>query len=183
MTLKLPFRTPKKFHTCPSWHSRPASSWTQWCSRFAHQTPNWSPRALQGNQSININPSVGSYIFEFIILTLFETKGVLFAVKYNISERQRRRMETEDKAKVVVSVWGQNLFNFLPRYSCFASVHLKEKDDVNRFSQIDRDKTASVARNWTHFAPQNRLDDLCLVFCFHHSSMVQITQCLNKLTS
>ena len=60
-----------------------------------------------------MNPSVGSYIFEFIILTLFETKGVLSPVKYNISERQRRRMETEDKAKVDVSVWGTKFVQFL----------------------------------------------------------------------
>ena len=60
-----------------------------------------------------MNPSVGSCIFEFIIFTLFETKGVLSPVKYNISERQRRRMETEDKAKVVVSVWGTKFVQFL----------------------------------------------------------------------
>ena len=35
--------------------------------------------------------------------------------------KHRRRIKTEEKAKVVASVWGKrNLFNSLPRFSCFA---------------------------------------------------------------
>ena len=32
-----------------------------------------------------------------------------------VGGRHRRRMELEGKAKVVASVWGQNVFNSLPR--------------------------------------------------------------------
>ena len=31
------------------------------------------------------------------------------------TRRSRRRINTEDKAKVVAALWGQNLFNFLLR--------------------------------------------------------------------
>ena len=55
-------------------------------------------------------------------------------------------MEREAKAKVVVSVWGAKLFQFL-----------------------------SAARNCTNFAPPpNRRDDLCLGFCPHPSMTITI---------
>ena len=34
---------------------------------------------------------------------------------FSVNIRHRRRMKTEAKAKVVASVWGENLFNSLPR--------------------------------------------------------------------
>ena len=43
----------------------------------------------------------------------------------------RRRMEEEDKSKVVASVWGAECVQFL------AAVDLKEKDEFYRFFQID----------------------------------------------
>ena len=46
--------------------------------------------------------------------------------------------------------------------------------EFNLFFQIDRGKTTSTARNWTNSAPQNRRDDLCLVFSLHLSSMVNV---------
>ena len=73
----------------------------------------------------------------------------------SVSRRQRRRIELEDKAKVVASVCGgQNLFKSFPRYSCFVLVYLKEKVEYILFFQIDWGKTASAARNWTNFSPQ-----------------------------
>ena len=42
----------------------------------------------------------------------------------------RRRMETEAKAKVVASVWGQ-IYSMPCCANCFASVNLKEKDEFN----------------------------------------------------
>ena len=67
----------------------------------------------------------------------------------SVSRRQRRRIELEDKAKVVASVCGgQNLFNSLPRYSCFVLVYLKEKVEFILFFQIDHCKNSySAARN------------------------------------
>ena len=55
---------------------------------------------------------------------------------YN-SERtgNRRRMETEAKAKVVVSVWGAKFIQ-VRAASCFASVNLKEKVEFILFFQI-----------------------------------------------
>ena len=43
----------------------------------------------------------------------------------------RKRMETEAKAKVVASVWGDNIYSISCRSSYFASVDLKEKDEFN----------------------------------------------------
>ena len=48
----------------------------------------------------------------------------------------RRRMETEVKAKVVASVWGQ-IYSIPCPSNCFASVVFKEKDEFNQFP-IDR---------------------------------------------
>ena len=49
--------------------------------------------------------------------------------------------------------------------SCFALVHLKEKDEFNRFFQMDRGKTASAARNWSKFAPHTDATTLpCLLY-------------------
>ena len=50
----------------------------------------------------------------------------------------RRRMETEGKAKVVASVWGEKIYSIYCYTSCFVSVNLKETVDFNRFFQIDR---------------------------------------------
>ena len=47
-----------------------------------------------------------------------------------------RRMETEAKEKVVVSFWGQNLFQLLTAL-----------DEFILFFQIDRGKTVGAARN------------------------------------
>ena len=78
-------------------------------------------------------------------------------------------METEDKAKVVASVWGTTFVKFLAALSasCFASVYLEETVEFILFSQSKRGKTAYAARNWS----LNRSNDLCIVFCFNPSSM------------
>ena len=55
-----------------------------------------------------------------------------------ITQGNRRRIETEAKAKVVASVWGTE---FIPcRASCFASVDLEEKVEFILFFQIHRGK-------------------------------------------
>ena len=58
----------------------------------------------------------------------------------------RRRMELEDKAKVIASVGGR-ICSIPRRASCFALVYLKEKVKFILFFQINRGKTASAARN------------------------------------
>ena len=77
---------------------------------------------------------------------------------------RRRRIETKGKAKVVVSVWGAEIVQFLAALAILPrsiskkrlnSAGLFEKTvEFNRFFQNDRNKTASAARNLTNFAPQ-----------------------------
>ena len=103
-----------------------------------------------------------------------QMSSLVFFLGENIQHRKgegvkhRRRIELEDKAKVVASVLrrigGQNPcrasyfvlvflkqtveFNHPPcRDSCFASIFLKQKVEFNCLFQKDRGKTASVARN------------------------------------
>ena len=68
-------------------------------------------------------------------------------------------MEREGKAKVVASIWGTEFVQFL---ACFASVDLEEKDEFNRFFQIDRGKTDSAAKNLTNSVPQ--IDETTFAF-------------------
>ena len=62
-----------------------------------------------------------------------------------VTQGNRRRMETEAKAKVVASVWWAE---FIPcRANCFASVDLEEKVEFILFFQTDQGKTASSSMN------------------------------------
>ena len=93
---------------------------------------------------------------------------------------RRRRIETKGKAKVVVSVWGAEIVQFLAALAILPrsiskkrlnSAGLFEKTvEFNRFFQNDRNKTASTAGNLNKFYPPNRRNDLCLAFCFNPSS-------------
>ena len=55
---------------------------------------------------------------------------------------------------VVSSVWGTEIVVLPCRASNFALVYLKEKVEFILFSQINRGKTASAARNWSNSVPQ-----------------------------
>ena len=59
----------------------------------------------------------------------------------------RRRIQTEAKAKVVVSVWGAEFIQFLAALAVFLSVDLEEKVEILLFFQIDRGKIVSAAKN------------------------------------
>ena len=74
-------------------------------------------------------------------------------VKFWDQNNHRRRMETEDKARVVVSVWGVKCVQFLVALSVLPR-SFERKGWIQPFFQIYRDKTASMARNWTNSAPQ-----------------------------
>ena len=80
-------------------------------------------------------------------------------------------METEDKAKVVESVLGGKMCSIPCYTSCFVSVYLGETVDVILFFQMDRGKTAIARQEIEQILPPNRYNDLCLVFCFHPSSL------------
>ena len=60
-------------------------------------------------------------------------------LKSGLIERNyhRRRIETEGKAKVIASVWGDRIFSIPCRASCFVSVNLKQTVELNRFFQKD----------------------------------------------
>ena len=100
----------------------------------------------------------------FYFLNVLDKSMFIMTLINLVSTHHRRRMETEGKAKVVKSIWGATFFQSLPRkLFCLGlfvrndwiqPVYLKETVEFNRFFQLDRDKTASVARYWTHFAPQ-----------------------------
>ena len=117
-------------------------------------------RIGQMGDGSNIQYSQNSFLFSecadksMFIMTLINL----------VSTHHRRRMETEGKAKVVKSIWGATFFQSLPRkLFCLGlfvrndriqPVYLEETVEFNRFFQIDRNKTASAARNWTNFPPQ-----------------------------
>ena len=44
-----------------------------------------------------------------------------------VTDKHRRRIKTEEKAKVLAAVWGQNLFNSLPRELFCAGTILKNR--------------------------------------------------------
>ena len=82
--------------------------------------------------------------------------------------RQRRRLEIDRRFCL-----GSRI--------CFVSVVLKETAEFNRFYKQtgwiqpflpNRSRQNSWrSKELNKFCPPNRRDDLCLAFCFHHSSM------------
>ena len=60
---------------------------------------------------------------------------LLNLIKY-IYRGHRRRMEREAKAKVVAAACLGGRFSIPCRASCFASVHLEEKDEFNRYFHV-----------------------------------------------
>ena len=52
--------------------------------------------------------------------------------------RHRRRIKIEEKAKVVASAWGTDLFKSLPCYSCFALDDLKNMMNCTRMIRKKR---------------------------------------------
>ena len=80
-------------------------------------------------------------------------------------------MELEDKAKVVVSVWGAECVQFLAALAVLPRSIWKKRMNLTVSSR------STEAKQWTRqeiqqILPPNRRDDLCLVFLFHPSSMV-----------
>ena len=87
----------------------------------------------------------------------------------------RRRIKTEEKAKVVASVWGDPIYSIPCRASCFEPgwfwriglIHpflLNHLGAIHQF-KIFLGKTA-IARQGIEYIPPNRSDELCLFFVF-----------------
>ena len=62
--------------------------------------------------------------------------------------------EAEAKAKVDASVWGAKFVQFLAAPAVLPRSIWKKRLNSTGFFQIDRDKTAGVARKWTNFSPK-----------------------------
>ena len=88
----------------------------------------------------------------------------------------RIRINTEEKAKLIAAVDGQN---FLPPLAILPRTILKNIGWIHPclsiirlqfilFFKFFQCKTACEARNWTN---SDRSDDLCLFFCLYPSSM------------
>ena len=82
-------------------------------------------------------------------------------------------MEKEAKAKVVVSVWGAEFFQFLAALAVLSRSIWKNRMYSTLSSKLTKAKLASAARNWIKSAPPNRRDDLCLRFSLHSSSSME----------
>ena len=100
-------------------------------------------------------------------------RAPLFLVRANVTLCHRRRMELEDKAKVVASVCGQNLFYSLPRQLfclCLCErkgrVHSNFPNRPRQNSQCGKElnKFCAPQTDTTTFAlPSNSILLLCLV--------------------
>ena len=110
----------------------------------------------------------------------------------------RRRIELEDKAKVVASVWGKNLLNSLPpslfclgrfeRNGRIVSVELTETIEFNRFFQIDLGKTASARQGIEQMLPPKQTRrplprPLILSFFYDTNPLMQATRVWDYKTS
>ena len=67
-----------------------------------------------------------------------------------------RRIETEGKAKVVVSVWGAEFVQFLAALAVLLRGLFERKGEIHPIfpNRPKKNSYSSAARNWTNFAPQ-----------------------------
>ena len=81
----------------------------------------------------------------------------------------RRRIKTEEKAKVVAAVWGHELIQFLAAIDIFHHYEFEEKDVLQKtFVQI------ILTAKWLVWHSNKNSDDLCLLFCLYPSSIIQV---------
>ena len=84
------------------------------------------------------------------------------------AREHRRRIYTEEKAKVVAAVWGTEFIQFL------AALAVLHQDDKKKRMKCTRIKWK---KGWIHRILQivlvsNSIDDLCLLFCINPSYIV-----------
>ena len=95
----------------------------------------------------------------------------------------RRRIKTEQKTKVIASIWEEEFIKFLAALASLSRTILKNRMNSSNFFltilvqlilliKIVLSKTASAARNWINSFFSNRSDDLWHFFCLYPSSML-----------
>ena len=89
-----------------------------------------------------------------------------------IWQQLRRRIHTEEKAKVVAVAWRTELLQI------FAALAILQKDDLKTRVQISLFFNTSCSAKYLamqelkKFCPPRSSDDLCLLFCKNYSSLV-----------
>ena len=106
----------------------------------------------------------------------YKKKKKIFSFICIVCLHHRRRMVTETKAKVVVSVYVGGRIYSIP--CCFVSVDLEEMVDFILFFQINWGKIASAAGNWINSAPKQTWQPLPLLlspsFFYGASTLINI---------
>ena len=98
-----------------------------------------------------------------------------------VDHTHRRRIYTEEKAKVVADVWGTEFIPFLATRAIFHRDDLKNSSfssyhpgAINHFLHIILVQNSKRGKELNTFGPPNRSDDLFLVFCVNPSSMTTL---------
>ena len=106
-----------------------------------------------------------------------------FEGNQNKSLCHRKRINTEEKPKVVTAVWGMEFIKHSCRASCFELGRFEKRMNCTRmiwrkgwiyflFFKIVLMQNSLRSKKWNTFCPPNNCDDLCLFFCIYPSSMV-----------
>ena len=83
----------------------------------------------------------------------------------------RRRINKEEKAKVVTAVQGNIIYSIPSNASCFVQRLYRRIGWIHPFLQIILVQNRySAARNWINYVPPNSSDDLCRFFSINFSS-------------
>ena len=109
--------------------------------------------------------------FKDILSTIFER---VYANTVNTTKCYRgdslediRKIYTEEKAKVVASVLGEEFIQFLAAQAIFQQEELKNRLICTLFFN-----SSWCSKELKQFCPPRSSDDLCLLFCLNLSSMV-----------
>ena len=89
----------------------------------------------------------------------------------------RRRIYTEEKAKVVAVVWGTELIQFLAAPAILHQDDLKNRTNSSFSSYHPGAEKLLRGKELNAFCSPNSSDDLCLLLCINTSSMFAVHYC------
>ena len=98
----------------------------------------------------------------------------------NISRKDWRRINTEEKAKVVAAVWGDRI---AWRIGWIGPGWFEENNEFFLFFKIVQVQNSWRGKELNKFCPPKSSDDLCLFFCNYSSSMTERKQRLQEIHS